>query len=173
MDNSPENVLRDIHYLIEIPILPPYWSLGNHQCRWGYKNGEEFKKVYNTYKSRQIPIDTMWLDLESYNNFQIFTLNQERFNGIPEYVNNIIRKDHGYLVPNINIGISYKKDDLNKYAKIGDDYNLFIKSGFTRDNLFARIWPVGRTVLPDFFNPEINKLWDKGLDDYYDILKFD
>ena len=28
-------------------------------------------------------------------------------------------------------------------------------------------------MLPDFFNPEINKLWDKGLDDYYDILKYD
>ena len=172
VDNSPENVLRDIHYLIGVPILPPYWSLGNHQCRWGYKHGDEFKIVYENYKLKKIPIDTMWLDLESYNKFQVFTIN-EKFKEVPEFLDNIIHKDHGYLVPNINIGISYNKTYPNEYAKIGDEYNLFIKSGYTKDNIYARIWPIGRTVFPDFFNPDVDKLWYKGLDDYHDIIKYD
>ncbi len=46
VDNSPDNVIRDIHYLVGIPILPPFWSLGNHQCRWGYQNDEELINVY-------------------------------------------------------------------------------------------------------------------------------
>ena len=29
-DNSPENVLRDIHFLIGKPILPPFWLLSYH-----------------------------------------------------------------------------------------------------------------------------------------------
>ena len=35
VDNSPENVIKDIHFLLGNPILPPYWALGIHQCRWG------------------------------------------------------------------------------------------------------------------------------------------
>jgi alpha-glucosidase (family GH31 glycosyl hydrolase) len=36
----------------------------------------------------------------------------------------------------------------------------------------AKVWP-GMTVFPDFFNPEIYKLWDVGLEDYYKIIKYD
>ena len=172
VDNSPENVLKDIHYLIGIPALPPYWSLGNHQCRWGYKNFAEFKKVYEKYKSKKISIDGIWIDIDSMDNYQIFTLNKNKFEELPEYVDDVIHKDHSYFVPIIDIGISYNEDNLNEYAEIGNKYNLFIKSGYTGENLLAKVWP-GKTVFPDFFNPEIDLLWDKGLDNYYNIIKYD
>ena len=172
VDNSPENVLRDIHYLIGIPILPPYWSLGNHQCRWGYNNDNEFINVYKTYKSKEISIDTMWIDIDAMIKYQIFTLNKNKFEHLPEYVENIIHKDHGYFVPIIDIGISYNKEDLNKYSKIGDKNNLFIKSGYTKKNLIGKVWP-GKTVFPDFFNPFIYKLWYTGLENYYEKIKYD
>ena len=47
VDNSPENVIKDIHFLLGKPILPPYWALGMHQCRWGYKNTYEFEQVFD------------------------------------------------------------------------------------------------------------------------------
>ena len=172
VDNSPDNILRDIHYLIGIPILPPYWSLGIHQCRWGYKNDIEFINVYKNYKSKEISIDAMWIDIDSMADFQIFSLNDDNFSYLPNYVENTIHKDHGKFVPIIDIGISYNEENLNKYAIIGDKYNLFIKSGYTHKNLMAKVWP-GLTVFPDFFNPQINKLWDVGLNDYYEIIKYD
>lgn len=49
VDNSPENVVKDIHFLLGNPILPPYWALGIHQCRWGFKNTSEFENVYDNY----------------------------------------------------------------------------------------------------------------------------
>ena len=172
VDNSPENVLRDIHYLIGKPILPPYWALGNHQCRWGLKNYSQFKEVYETYKIKGIPIDTMWIDIDSMDQYQIFTLNKDKFKKLPKYVDNVLHKDNRYFVPIIDIGISYNETNLNKYAKIGDEYDLFIKSGYTKKNLKARVWP-GKTVFPDFFNPDIDLIWDKGLSDYYNIIKYD
>ena len=172
VDNSPENVLRDIHFLIGIPILPPYWSLGNHQCRWGIKNMSQFQNVYTNYKAKNIPIDGMWVDIDSMKKYKIFTLNKKKFKELPEYVDSVIHKDHGFFVPIIDIGFSYNESVLNKYAKIGDKYDLFIKSGYSGKNLMAKVWP-GKTVFPDFFNPKINKIWDKGLNDYYNIIKYD
>ena len=172
VDNSPENVLRDIHYLIGKPILPPFWSLGYHQCRWGFHNFSEFKNVYETYKLKKIPIDAMWIDIDAMNNYLIFTLDKNKFKELPDYIDNVIHKDNGYFVPIIDIGLGYDKEDISKYIKIGNDNNLFIKSGYTKKNLMAKVW-FGKTLFPDFFNPNIYKLWNAGLDDYYNEIKYD
>ena len=171
VDNSPENVIKDIHYLIGIPIMPPYWSLGNHQCRWGFNNFETFKNVYENYKLKKIPIDAMWTDIDAMKNFQIFTVNDNEFKELPDYVKNVIHKDYGYYVPIIDIGLQ-GDDSQNIYVQNGNKYNLFIKSGYTGDNLMAKVWP-GKTIFPDFFNPDVYKTWDKGLDDYYDLIPYD
>ena len=169
VDNSPENVIKDIHYLIGIPILPPFWSLGNHQCRWGFHDFEEFQSVYSNYKEKEIPIDTMWLDIDGMNKFQIFTLSNQ-FEELPQYIDNVIHKEHGKFVPIIDIGMT--NNETNEYTRKGNKHKLFIKSGYTGENLMARVWP-GKTIFPDFFNPEVGLIWDKGLDNYYNIIKYD
>ena len=173
VDDSPENVIKSIHYLIGIPILPPYWSLGNHQCRWGFKNFEEIKNVYENYKLKEIPIDAMWTDIDTMKDYLIFTLDENEFKELPNYVKNVIHKDYGYFVPIIDIGFSTNESDLHSnYIKNGNKYNLFIKSGYTGGNLMASVWP-GKTIFPDFFNPDVYKIWDRGFDDYYEIIQYD
>ena len=75
MDNSPEEVLKNIQFLLGIPTLPPFWSLGNHQSRYGFNSSEQFKSVYLEYKKNEIPIDAMWVDIDAMKNYEIFTLN--------------------------------------------------------------------------------------------------
>ena len=172
VDNSPENVIKDIHFLLGNPILPPYWALGIHQCRWGYKNTSEFENVYDNYINKNIPLDAMWLDIDGMNNYEIFTLNQNNFFDLPKVVQTKIHRNHAKFIPIIDIAISYDPEEKNEYAKIGDENNLFIKSGYTKQNLLGKVWPK-KTVFPDFFNPNINKLWDLGLDKYYGIVDYD
>jgi alpha-glucosidase (family GH31 glycosyl hydrolase) len=50
VNNSPEEVVKNIQFLLGIPPLPPYWSFGYHQSRYGYKNFNEFREVYEKYK---------------------------------------------------------------------------------------------------------------------------
>jgi alpha-glucosidase (family GH31 glycosyl hydrolase) len=80
MGPSPEAVLQQYHNVIGTPMLPPYWALGWHQCRYGYPNLEylqvEFvplfervpltrlQEVVANYSAAQIPLDTMWSDIE-------------------------------------------------------------------------------------------------------------
>ena len=171
VDNSPENVIKDIHYLIGKPTLPPYWALGVHQCRWGFKNTSDFENVYNNYIQKRIPIDSMWIDIDAMQNYEIFTLNQQHFKDLPKVIDNI-HKNNAKFIPIIDIAFSYDKNNRTIYNKIGDENNLFIKSGYTKKNLFAKVWPQ-KTVFPDFFNPNINKIWALGLDNYLKIVDYD
>ena len=171
VDNSPENVIKDIHYLIGKPILPPYWALGVHQCRWGFKNTFDFENVYNNYIERKIPIDSMWIDIDAMENYKIFTLNKQHFKNLPKVVDNI-HKNQAKFIPIIDIAFSSYDNDMTIYNKIGDENNLFIKSGYTNKNLFGKVWPK-KAVFPDFFNPNIKKIWDYGLDNYLKIIDYD
>ena len=170
VNNSPIEILKNIQFLLGFPTLPPYWSLGYHQSRYGYNNFNDFKEVYENFKEYEISIDTMWIDIDSLENFEIFTIN-EKFKEISNYVNDIIHKDGGKFVPIVDLGISYENKN-NPYVKIGNDLNLFIKSNYTKKFLTAKVWP-GKTVIPDFFNPKINFLWNKGLKNYYNLIKYD
>ena len=37
---SSEEVLQRYHDYIGAAHIPPFWSLGYHQCRWGYRTVE-------------------------------------------------------------------------------------------------------------------------------------
>jgi alpha-D-xyloside xylohydrolase len=61
---SPLDVLKQYVDFIGKPFMPPLWSLGVHQCRWGYKDVTLARKAVDSYKEKQIPLDALWLDIE-------------------------------------------------------------------------------------------------------------
>ena len=170
IDESPEEVLKDIQFLLGIPTLPPFWSLGNHQCRYGYKDFEEFKKVYEEYKKCQIPIDTMWIDIDAMDNYEIFTLNN-KFKQLGPYVNDEIHKDGGKFVPIVDLGLSCDNKN-SSLVQLGNSLDIFIKSNYTKKPLISRVWPE-KTLFPDFMNPKTSEFWNKGLTSLQNLVNFD
>lgn len=169
VNDSPEEVVKNIQTLLGIPPLPPFWSFGNHQSRYGYKSGKDFIDVYDKYKEYNLPIDSMWLDIDALDNFQMFTLNNKFKNIIP-YIKENIHKDGGKFIPIVDIGFS--SENNNEYIKLGNKLDIFIKSNYTKKNLVAKVWP-GKTVFPDFFNPDTETFWNEGLNNYYKIIPYD
>ena len=170
VNDSPEEVLKTIQTLLGVPPLPPFWSFGIHQSRYGYKSFEDFKNVYEKYKSLGIPIDAMWLDIDALEKFEIFTLN-DKFKDIAPYIVDNLHKDGGKFIPVVDYGFSYENPD-NKYVKLGDELNIFIKSNYTNKNLVGKAWPE-KVVYPDFLHPNASTFWNKGLEDYYNLVKYD
>ena len=169
VNNSPENVIKDINFLIGPPTLPPYWGLGYHHGGDMFKTVDEFKKIYELYKTKKIPIDSMWIkeivlnreyknyeeeDYLSDDNFAYFIREKLHYN------------DHTNLVITRDCDISYNDRQYKKYFKIADEYNILVKSGFTENNLISQ-YEKGRAMTPDFLDPEINILWNEILFDIY------
>jgi len=169
VNDSPEEIVKNIQTLLGIPPLPPLWAFGNHQSRYGYKKGQDFIDVYDTYKKNQIPIDSMWLDIDALQKFQMFTLNDD-FKNIVPYIKDTIHKDGTKFIPIVDIGFSDEKN--NQYIELGNKLDIFIKSNYTKKNLIGKVWPEN-TVFPDFFNPNIESFWNEGLSNYYKIIPYD
>ena len=170
VDVSPEEVLKDLRFLLGIPTLPPFWSLGFHQSRYGYKNLEEFKNVYEQYKKYEIPIDTMWVDIDVMDKFEIFTIN-DKFKQLGTFVENEIHNDGGKFVPIVDFGLSIENKNSSLF-KLGKSLDIFIKSNYTKKPLISKVWP-GKTVFLNFMNPKISEFWNQGLTNLYQLVNFD
>lgn len=81
--------------------MPPFWSLGFHQCRWGYKNVSYLEDVIKGYESNNLPFDTIWSDIDYMIDYEDFTIDTSRF---PlDRMANITAKYH--YIPIIDAGI--------------------------------------------------------------------
>jgi alpha-glucosidase len=56
----PFEVSRQYSEITRKAAMMPYWGLGFHQCRFGYKSIEEVAAVVANYSAANIPLETMW-----------------------------------------------------------------------------------------------------------------
>lgn len=52
---TPNDVVRQYTEVVGKPFLPPYWSLGYHQCRFGYGSTERTREVWQRTREAGIP----------------------------------------------------------------------------------------------------------------------
>jgi alpha-glucosidase (family GH31 glycosyl hydrolase) len=76
---SPLDVTRDLTATLGFPALPPYWGLGFHLCRWGYKDINETAAVVAAMRAAQLPHDVMWNDIDYMDQYLDFTSDPQRY----------------------------------------------------------------------------------------------
>jgi alpha-glucosidase len=59
IENSPEDLIQKYHnHIVGNPVLIPQWSLGWHQCYWGYETTDWLRWNVNNYTKYDLPLDT-------------------------------------------------------------------------------------------------------------------
>lgn len=48
-EKNPEEVVTNFHSFIGNSLVPPFWALGYHQCRWGYTNITALETVVSKF----------------------------------------------------------------------------------------------------------------------------
>lgn len=133
---------------------PPLWSLGYHQCRWGYKSSKDLRALTRAVRRHRIPADGLWLDIEYMENFKLFTFDKKHFADPPKEIG-AIREQGFHVVPIIDPGIKVE-EGYACYERFRDQ-GLLCKNRAGGD-FIGLVWP-HKTVFPDFTLDRCRKAW--------------
>ncbi|UYV70150.1 GAA [Cordylochernes scorpioides] len=169
---APHDVSRKLTAWIGRPELPPYWSLGFHLCRFGYKTLNNTAATLERNRNANIPVDVQWNDIDYMVRQNDFTYDPARFEGLPQFVEQLHRDGLHYVIitdPGISGG-----ETPGTYPPYDDGlrYNVFLKNS-SGQLLIGKVWNPKSTVYPDFTHPNITDYWRKQIADFHSQVGFD
>lgn len=171
--DSDLDIVKQFRKIIGRSYIAPKFAFGFGQSRWGYRTKEDFRKVVNEHRSKHIPLDMVYMDIDYMEDFKDFTLNPDEFADFPDFVKEM-REQNIHLVPIIDAGV-----------KIEEGYDIYeegIEKGYfckraDGSEFVAAVWP-GETHFPDFLNPDARRwfgdkykiLLDMGIDGFWNDM---
>ncbi|KAK9903797.1 hypothetical protein M0R45_000907 [Rubus argutus] len=167
--STPLAVVDQYTSFIGRPAPMPYWSLGFHQCRWGYHNLSVVEDVVANYKKAQIPLDVIWNDDDHMDGHKDFTLNPKNYPRpkLLAFLDKIHKIGMKYIViidPGIGVNSTY-----GVYQR-GIANDVFIK--YDNEPYLAQVWP-GAVNFPDFLNPKTVSWWGDEVKRFHELVPVD
>lgn len=150
---DPVEISSKFLEIIGKSYIPPKWAFGYFQSRWGYRDKDEVRRVYQTFRKNDIPLEGIFLDLDYMEDFKDFTISEERFSGFKEFVEDL-KTDGLYLVPIIDAGVKVEKGYHIYEEGIAGDHFCKDEEGKPYEGV---VWP-GKVHFPDFMKEE-TQLW--------------
>src|SRR5258706_86751 len=134
--------------------LPPRWALGYGQSRWSYFPEEQLREVAAGFRSREIPCDTLWLDIDYMDGYRVFTFSPRRFPAPGRLIGDLAQQ--GFKVVTIlDPGVKVDPTDTTFSEGLARDYFVRRADG----TLFTGVvWP-GDSAFPDFSRAEVRAWW--------------
>jgi alpha-glucosidase len=145
---------RKFQALIGTTPLPPIWSLGYHQSRWGYRGAADLTVLADRFESHRFPADGLWLDIDYMDGYRVFTFDARHLPR-PRQTVAALKKRGFRTVPILDPGIKpepgYAVYDSGRAA----DIFCYNSAGTAFTGI---VWP-GQVVFPDFSLPEARQWW--------------
>ena len=151
---TPGDVLERYTELTGHTPLPPLWALGYGQSRFSYETAEEVRQIARSFRDRDIPCDTLYLDIDTLDGYRVFTWNPIGFPD-PEGLLAELRELGFHAVSIVDAGV--KVDQRYPVYTEGIARDLFCKTHEGNDYQNV-VWP-GICTFPDFTNPETRTWW--------------
>lgn len=151
---SLAELTRRLQMLTGPAPLPPLWSLGYHQSRWGYRGAADLQRLADRFARHRFPADGLWLDIDYMDGCRVFTIDARQ---LPQPAQTIAAlKKRGFrVVPILDPGI--KREKGYTVFDSGRTAGVFCLNP-TGKEFTGMVWP-GQTVFPDFSLPEARHWW--------------
>lgn len=155
--NSMPQVLEGYTYLTGTAPLPQKWTLGYHQCRWGYVTQEDVEEVARRMRENDIPCDVIHFDIDYMQDYKVFTWNMERYHDDPDGFLARLSQD-GFKAVVIN-DPGVKQEEGYPIYEEGVQEGYFARTPDGEVYINA-VWP-GAAAFPDFGNPQVRRWWGR------------
>lgn len=154
LGEKPQDVIHSYAKITGTAALPPLFAVGYHQCRWNYNSQRDLLDVNKLFDEHEIPVDTLWLDIEFTDNKKHFTWDYSIF---PEPLDMmgklaetnrklvLVLDPHFKAVSNFEFYEEIVKDEYAIRDEKGEIYK-------------GHCWP-GLSVWIDSMNPEAKQYW--------------
>lgn len=160
---GPQDVARQYSDIVGKPAMMPYWGLGFHQCRYGMQDVYEVAEVVANYSAANIPLETMWTDIDYMDARKVFTLDPQRFplEKVRELVSTLHTRQQHYVMM-VDPAVAYQ--DYPAFNN-GAEQGIFMK--YSNGSIYEGVvWP-GVTAFPDWFNPNTQGYWNSEFDTFF------
>lgn len=135
--------------------LPPRWSLGFHQSRWGWASDTVVTDVVDGFRARDLPLDAVWLDIQHMDGFRSWTWDPDTFPD-PAALVETLAADGVRVVSIVDPAI--KVDPGWEVYDEGLAAGHFL--GTDGEPWVGEVWP-GESVFPDFTDPSTRSWWGR------------
>ena len=153
--DSPQDVLKQLAALTGFMPMPPLWALGYQQCRWSYEPDSRVRDLAAEFRTRRIPCDVIWLDIDYMDGFRCFTFDREKFPS-PSVLNDDLHMLGFKTVYMIDPGI--KVDPGYAAYTSGREGGHFVPRSPGGQEYHGWVWP-GPCAFPDFTSARTREWW--------------
>ncbi|KAA3676606.1 lysosomal alpha-glucosidase [Paragonimus westermani] len=170
---KPKDVIAQYYDLIGHPPLPPYWSLGFHLCRYGYRNLEEVAQTVKRNMDAGIPIEAQWVDIDYMDQHKIWSVDPVNFADLGNFIRDTLHKRYGIKsVLIVDPAVSTQGGPDYATFSTGLKSGIFINDSRTGKPILGTVWP-GETVFPDFSHPNAEQWWYELVSRFHENVPFD
>ncbi|KAK0630069.1 glycoside hydrolase family 31 protein [Bombardia bombarda] len=144
---------------VGLPAMQQYWTLGFHQCRWGYENWTVVEDVVDNFAKFEIPLETIWTDIDymrDYRDFENDPLRYSYSQGAQLLAKLHANNQHYVPIVDSAIYAPNPENATDAYPTFdrGVEANAFMLN--PDGSLYiGAVWP-GYTVFPDWVGAAIN-----------------
>ncbi|MER6789939.1 TIM-barrel domain-containing protein [Streptomyces sp. NPDC000658] len=154
MAGTPARVLLTWASLTGASAVPPAWALGHHHARQGVDGEQEVRRLVEGYQKHGLPLDAVHLDVDHYDEHQVFTVDQDRFPKLSVLAEEL-RRDGTRLVSVMDPAVKAAPGTAVYDGGVAED--AFVRDASGR--LVEGVGRPGESVFPDFTHARVRRWW--------------
>ncbi|MEO0482167.1 MAG: TIM-barrel domain-containing protein [Planctomycetota bacterium] len=160
--DSPQQVLERLGAMTGTISMPPLWALGYHQSRYSYVPQSSVLDVAQEFRARNIPLDSVWIDIDYKDGFRAFTFNPLTFPDPAQLDADL--ESIGVRLTAILDAHTSRLPGFGPYDD-GTSRDIWIKNADGVTDYVGDVWP-GPCVFPDFTMVDARDWWAENVEQF-------